>query len=190
MKKLTAGWTTFQTSMGICGISWNVHGITSFQLPEASGIQIENRLKNVAGNAKASTALPFWIKNLIRKIKTHMKGNSQDFSDVPLVFNGFTKFQSSVYMAAQRIPCGKVMTYSELAEAIGKPKAVRAVGNALAKNPIPLIIPCHRIVSSLGKLGGFSASGGVMTKAALLAIEGVHLAEPTANRLVFASTSI
>lgn len=166
-----AGWITFQTSMGICGISWNAYGIASFHLPEASGVQIEKLLKKISGNVHASSSLPLWIKEIIRKVKAHLRGNPQDFSDAPLHLNGVAEFRRSVYKAAQKIPSGKVMTYAELAKTIGRPRAARAVGTALAKNPIPLIIPCHRIISSSGKLGGFSASGGLGMKAAILACE-------------------
>lgn len=175
MTNSTAGWTTFQTSIGICGISWNAYGITSFKLPESSGMQIEHSLRKTNSNTNASKVLPFWIREIIIKIKDHLRGKSQDFSDAPLHFNMLSEFQHSVYKAAQKIPSGKVMTYAELAKAIGRPRAVRAVGNALSKNPIPLIIPCHRIIAASGRLGGFSQSGGLGMKAELLACEGVCL---------------
>lgn len=168
-------WTTFHTSLGICGLAWNHAGITAFCLPEASEKQMRMRLKKITGNIEASTALPLWIKRLIQKVKVHIEGHSQDFSDTPLCLSGISEFALSVYRLAQKIPSGKAITYSELARAIGKPKSARAVGNALGKNPIPLIIPCHRIIASSGKLGGFSAHGGLRMKKALLACEGVYL---------------
>jgi O-6-methylguanine DNA methyltransferase len=178
MDKQNTGWTTFSTPLGICGMSWNTQGVTSFFLPEASGKSIEKRLKEIAGNAKPLSVPPRWIKELIQKVKTHMKGRSQDFSTVPLYFDGITEFMRSVYQSSQKIPAGKVVTYGELAARIGRPDAIRAVGSALAKNPIPLIVPCHRVIASSGKLGGFSAPGGLKTKAALLELEGVSLEKP------------
>jgi O-6-methylguanine DNA methyltransferase len=179
MGKQDVGWTTFSTSLGVCGVSWNAQGITSFSLPEASGKSIEKRLKEVTGIAKASSAPPRWVKELIQKVKEHMKGRSQDFSSTPLHFEDVSEFMRSVYQAAQKVPSGGVVTYGELAALIGKPDAVRAVGTALAKNPIPLIVPCHRVIATSRKLGGFSAPGGLKTKAALLELEGVSLEKPT-----------
>lgn len=178
MKKQDAGWTTFSTSLGVCGVSWKAQGITSFSLPEASGKSIEKRLKEITGNAKASSTLPRWIKDLTQKVKAHMKGHSQDFSSVPLHVDGISEFMRSVYQAAKKIPPGEVVTYGELAVRMGKSDAARAVGSALGKNPIPLIVPCHRVITSSGELGGFSAPGGLKTKAALLELEGVSLAKP------------
>jgi len=168
-------WTAFLTSFGICGVAWTHAGIIALCLPEASEKQMEMRLKKITSNSKSSTALPSWIKELIRKVKAHMDGRSQNFSDMPLDLNRISDFQHLVYLAAQKIPSGKIVTYSDLAKDIGKPKAARAVGNALAQNPILLIIPCHRIIASSGKLGGFSAYGGLRTKKALLTCEGVYL---------------
>ena len=84
----------------------------------------------------------------------------------------------SVFQAARKIPSGTVTTYGELANLIGKPNAARAVGRALGKNPIPLLVPCHRVIASSGNLGGFSGPGGLATKVALLECEGVYLAKP------------
>jgi O-6-methylguanine DNA methyltransferase len=178
MEKRYAGWTTFPTPLGVCGVSWNARGITSFSLPEASGKNVEKRLKEITGNARASAAPPRWIEELIPKVKAHLKGQTQDFSGVPVLLDGASDFMRSVYGAAQKIPTGTVKTYRELAALIGKPDAARAVGSALGKNPIPLIIPCHRVIASSGTLGGFSAFGGLETKAALLELEGACLSKP------------
>jgi methylated-DNA-[protein]-cysteine S-methyltransferase len=166
-------WITFSSALGLCGLSWNVKGITSFQLSGASGQLIKKRLMNITGNVTASSTPPDWIKKLVQKVKEHLKGNVQDFSSVPLNFGGASEFQIAVYRAARKVPSGTVVTYGELAALIGKPKASRAVGSALGKNPIPLIVPCHRVITSSGKVGGFSAFGGVQMKVALLCSEGV-----------------
>ena len=83
-----------------------------------------------------------------------------------------TQFQLKVWSYLKKIPKGKVKTYAQVAKAIGKPKAVRAVANAIGKNPFPLKIPCHRVIRSDGKLGGYSAKGGIKTKKKLLKNEG------------------
>jgi len=175
MKNSDPGWTTFPTAIGICGISWNEHGLTTFAFPEKSEARFINNLKQVSGQAKAATAPPSWIKKLIPKVKAHLKGEAQDFSKVPVDFDSSSELRRTVYLAIQKIPAGRVMTYGELAAHIGKPKASRAVGTALGKNPIPLIVPCHRVITSSGKLGGFSAPGGVAVKTSLLEREGISL---------------
>jgi len=86
-----------------------------------------------------------------------------------------TKFQLSVWRYLKRIPCGSVKTYSQVAKAIGKPLAVRAVANAIGKNPYPSKIPCHRVIRSDGSLGGYSGKGGIKTKKMLLKKEGIML---------------
>lgn len=86
-----------------------------------------------------------------------------------------TAFQKKVWEALLKIPKGKTITYKELAKNIGKPKAVRAVANAVGVNPVPITIPCHRVIRSDGTLGGYSGKGGVKTKRALLIKEGVKI---------------
>lgn len=86
-----------------------------------------------------------------------------------------TTFQKKVWSALLKIPKGKTITYKELAKKIGKPKAIRAVANAVGVNPLTVIIPCHRVVRSDGTLGGYSGKGGMKTKRALLIKEGVEI---------------
>jgi len=102
-------------------------------------------------------------------------GKAQDFSDVTLDLGGTGLFARRVYEAARNIPAGETRTYGEIAKALNQPAAAQAVGQALGRNPIPLIIPCHRVVAACGKAGGFSAHGGRSTKARILEIEGVTL---------------
>jgi methylated-DNA-[protein]-cysteine S-methyltransferase len=171
-------WTTFAVANNTAGISWHAQGVTDLILPEAKSAAVEKRLRLATGSKTATTRLPAWIKSLIRKIQLHLQGKLQDFSDVPVHLADATDFMREVYRAAQTIPAGTVLTYAELAATLGKPKSARAVGTALGKNPVLLIIPCHRIIASSGKLGGFSAPGGITTKAALLKCEGVSLQKP------------
>ncbi|MBI5251762.1 MAG: methylated-DNA--[protein]-cysteine S-methyltransferase [Desulfomonile tiedjei] len=178
MEKPDAAWTTFSTAMGVCGVSWSTSGIDSFFLPEPSGTAIEQRLKEITGKTSSSSSPPTWVRELIRKVKAHMKGRMQDFSGIPLDFSGISEFMLSVYQAAQKLPAGTVATYGELAALLGKPNAARAVGSALGKNPIPLIVPCHRVIASSGEIGGFSAPGGLAAKVTLLEREGVYLTKP------------
>jgi O-6-methylguanine DNA methyltransferase len=171
-------WLIFPTALGYCGISWRAQGVTAFMLPEAAPVRMQKELQTITGVKKTATTLPAWICALAQQIKLHMQGKSQDFSAVPVVVDHATDFMRAVYQEAQRIPSGSVISYAQLAERLGKPGAVRAVGTALGKNAIPLIIPCHRIITTSGKIGGFSANGGIAAKEILLACEGVCLEKP------------
>jgi methylated-DNA-[protein]-cysteine S-methyltransferase len=115
------------------------------------------------------------ILALIERLQAYARGEPADFSDVPLDLDALGSFQRRVMGQCRRIPFGKVLTYGQLAAKVGTPGAARAVGNCMAANRIPLMIPCHRVVRSGGGLGKFSAPGGVRTKRRLLALEGLAL---------------
>lgn len=108
---------------------------------------------------------------IIRELKRYFAGEPVRFENLPLDLEDCTDFERSVYAATRSIPFGKVATYGQIARAIGKPKAARAVGQALGNNPIAIVIPCHRVVASDGSLGGFT--GGLHWKKKLLRHEGV-----------------
>jgi methylated-DNA-[protein]-cysteine S-methyltransferase len=179
MTNSQSNWLIFPTALGHCGVSWRAQGVTAFMLPEATPARIQKELQTITGVKKPATTLPAWIRALVQQVKLHLKGKPQDFSAVPVVIDHATDFMQAVYKEAQRIPSGSVVSYAQLAERLGKPGAVRAVGTALGKKSgIPLIIPCHRIITTAGKIGGFSANGGIAAKEVLLACEGVNLEKP------------
>ena len=107
------------------------------------------------------------------QIEAYLRGNLKQF-DLPIDWSTSTAFQQQVLKETCKIAYGQVKTYADIANALGNPKAIRAVGGAVARNPMPLVIPCHRVVSLHGKLRGYSGRGGVQTKAWLLQMEG-HL---------------
>jgi len=109
------------------------------------------------------------------RLTRYFHGDEVDFRDLPLDLSLFTTFQAAVYRVVAAIPYGKVMTYREVAVAAGKAGAARGIGGAMARNPVPVIIPCHRVVGSSGSMTGYSASGGITSKLWLLRLEGVHL---------------
>jgi methylated-DNA-[protein]-cysteine S-methyltransferase len=119
---------------------------------------------------------PDWIYNekpfaaARQQLTEYFAGERREF-DLPLKLNG-TEFQMSVLRALQQIPYGETTSYAEIAERVGRPKAVRAVGAANGRNPIPIIVPCHRVIGSHGELTGFG--GGLDTKEALLRLEAEH----------------
>lgn len=166
----------FPTAFGTCGIAWNDTGLAGFQLPENPDAETEQQIRSRSRSLPADGPIPGWVQSLIARVQDHLAGQMQDFADAPLDWSRVTDFQQAVYRHAQAVPPGHKQSYGEIARlmALG-PEAARAVGVALATNPWPLIVPCHRIVSASGKMTGFSAPGGVRTKTRLLALEGAEL---------------
>lgn len=177
MKQLA--YCLFETPLGWCGIAWSegLHATTPyalsfFQLPEPTLELTELSLAKLSGATKLSSAPPEQIMEIIHRVRKHLQGVPQDFCDVAVNLDGTGPFVRRVCEAARKIPAGQTVTYAELANSLGRPSLARAVGRALGRNPIPLIIPCHRVMAAHGKPGGFSAFGGRVTKAKLLALEG------------------
>jgi len=111
---------------------------------------------------------------LLEKLKAYLFGERVDFKDEPLRLTDCTPFQRKVLEACRQIQYGETTSYAGLARLVGQPGAARAVGGVMRRNPVPIIIPCHRVLSSGGGLGGFSAPGGVSLKERLLAMEQSH----------------
>lgn len=162
----------FTTALGRCRLSWNAAGLTSFRFPDEPAWNPDGRTDAEDEPVDA----PAWVRKLMARIRDHLTGRLQDFSDTPLDYSRVSAFQRRVYEATLAIRGGCVRSYGELARSLGLgPEGARAVGVALATNPWPLIVPCHRVVSSGGRMTGFSAPGGVRTKTRLLALEGAEL---------------
>ena len=165
-------YTIFNTAWGYFGLVADKKGLIRTCLP------CENR-KTVEKCLLAGLDNPQFDKNLLKPLQKQIiayfagKHPLRPLSSVicPLNLVGLAPFTRKVLTACRKIPSGKTVSYSQLAGAIGKPRASRAVGSALARNPIPLIIPCHRVIHSDGSLGNFSAFGGTGTKKKLLALE-------------------
>lgn len=168
--------TLFPTAFGTCGIAWNDTGLTGFQLPEATDALTEQHLATKARSQAVPAPIPDWVQETIVRVQRHLEGKVQDFTDTRLDWSRVSDFQQAVYRHALEIRPGAKKSYGEIARlmALGN-EAARAVGVALATNPWPLIVPCHRVVSASDKMTGFSAPGGVRTKTRLLVIEGAEL---------------
>lgn len=166
----------FPTAFGVCGIAWNGTGLTGFQLPEEEETHTAELLARKTHSLPATDSPPEWIQSLVARVQQHLEGKLQDFADTTLDWSRVSDFQQAVYLQAQAIRAGYKTSYGEIARhmALGH-EAARAVGAALAANPWPLIVPCHRVVSAADKMGGFSGAGGVLTKTRLLALEGAEL---------------
>jgi methylated-DNA-[protein]-cysteine S-methyltransferase len=166
--------TGFPTALGACRLAWNEAGLTAVALPEPGGAE-PGPLPD-GDPPVAPAAAPDWVRGVVARVQRHLEGQLQDFRSVPLDHRRVPPFAHRVYEAARAVPAGRTRTYGELAADLGQPPGgSRAIGAALAANPWPLIVPCHRIVGARGRLIGFSAAGGVRTKARLLAIEGAQL---------------
>jgi methylated-DNA-[protein]-cysteine S-methyltransferase len=112
-----------------------------------------------------------------------LQGESDDLRDVEVDLSGLAPFQRQVYEFVRTIPPGHAMTYGQVAEAVGAPGGAQAVGRAMGHNPVPIVVPCHRVVAAGGRLGGFSAPGGAQTKRRMLTIESTDL--PDAQPVLF-----
>jgi methylated-DNA-[protein]-cysteine S-methyltransferase len=164
----------FDSPIGRCALGWSPDGINSLKLPEADEDDLAGHFKE--GYCRAAPGNePAWVTEAIHQVCTLLSSGKADFSGLPLDMSGAPCFARKVYQRARRMPPGAVMSYGELAAECGSRKAARAVGNAMAHNPVPLIIPCHRVLAAQGKPGGFSSHGGVDTKRRLLLIEGYSL---------------
>ena len=169
-----ASYCLFETPLGTCGIAWREPAdsashavVTAVQLPEATPRATESRF---ARRSDPSLPPPE-IVAVIEGIRRHLGGEVQDFRSVEVDL-GDVAFFRRVYEAAREIPPGQTRTYGEIARAVGQPHRAQEVGRAMAKNPAPILIPCHRVAAAGGKPGGFSAHGGRATKSKLLALEG------------------
>ena len=169
----TEHFALFGSALGSCGIVWNERGIIGVQFAEPDEARTLARLKRRFPDAgEASPPAP--VRQAIDGIAALLAGGSPDLLDVALDLDGVSEFQRRVYAVARTVRPGATISYGEIAARLGEPGAAREVGEAMGRNPVPLIIPCHRVVASGGKLGGFSAPGGAATKRRLLAIESVH----------------
>jgi methylated-DNA-[protein]-cysteine S-methyltransferase len=171
-----ARYCLFETAIGACGVAWSEHGLTRVQLPEADRAAAEKRLAARAGGAREDEP-PAPIAQLISAIQHYARGERVDFSPVAVDLGEIDQFRQGVYRETRAVGWGKTASYGEIARRIGSPDA-RDVGQALSRNPVPLIVPCHRILASDGTLRGFSAYGGLLTKERLLALEGVGADAP------------
>ncbi|MDQ7823523.1 MAG: methylated-DNA--[protein]-cysteine S-methyltransferase [Candidatus Eremiobacteraeota bacterium] len=163
-----------ETDIGVCGLAWSPAGLVSLMLPGADPREVAGDLARAAAITSLQDA-PQWINRAVTAIRTLLSTGKTDFTGIPLDLAGVPPFHRKVYQRLKKVPPGTVITYSQLARQCGNPRAARAVGQAMAKNPLPLVIPCHRVISSGKSPGGFSAYGGVFTKLSLLSREGVKL---------------
>jgi methylated-DNA-[protein]-cysteine S-methyltransferase len=170
---MTAGFALFETAVGACGIAWGERGLIGVQLPESSEARTRARLGRRFPKAREAPPPPE-VQRAVEGIVALLRGEARDLAEVALDLDGVPDFERRVYAVARTIAPGATLTYGEIATRLGAPGEARAVGEALGENPFPLVVPCHRVLAAGGKVGGFSANGGVATKLRLLTIEGAR----------------
>jgi methylated-DNA-[protein]-cysteine S-methyltransferase len=168
------GYTIFDTPIGECGIVWNGEGIVGIHLPEGRADATRRRLLDVFPAAEDAHP-PRTVRRAIDGVLALMDGKRPDLSSIDLDMRGVSPFRRRVYETARDIPVGTTLSYGDLAVEAGSPGAARAVGQALGRNPFAIVVPCHRVTAAGGKVGGFSATGGIATKLRLLELEGTAL---------------
>ncbi|UCH42940.1 MAG: MGMT family protein [Dehalococcoidales bacterium] len=160
-------YTTFKTALGWVGILASPAGLLSTTLPQNSA---EEAYQLLGINHTQVTCYPCLFEDLTDRLQTYLSGGKTSFLD-KLDLSAATFFQRKVWEKTRLIPYGETRSYQRVAEQTGSPGAARAVGQALGRNPLPIIIPCHRVIASDGRLGGFS--GGLEIKRRLLRLEAV-----------------
>jgi len=168
------GYTLFDTAIGRCAIAWTAGGVAALQLPEASDGATRARLRRRHADLEEAPPPPE-VARAIGAIVALLEGEDSDLSGIALDMGPVPAFNRQVYEIARRIPPGRTRTYGEIATELGDRALARDVGQALGQNPFAIIVPCHRVLGANGKVGGFSANGGVETKLRMLTIEGAQL---------------
>ncbi|MGA0605823.1 methylated-DNA--[protein]-cysteine S-methyltransferase [Phenylobacterium sp. VNQ135] len=165
----------FETAIGVAGLAWGDEGLVACHLPERDAETARRGFLRRFPDA-VEGEVPAVLASTVEGIQALMRGEKADLSAAPLDLSRTPEFHARVYEIARAIPAGETLTYGEIAEKLGDKLLARDVGQALGKNPWPIVVPCHRVTAAGGKPGGFSARGGVETKLRLLAIEGAKAA--------------
>ena len=168
-----AGYALFETAVGVCGIVWRDSAIRGLQLPEPEPALTRERLLGRFPSTPEAIP-PAAVAEATANVAALLRGECVDLSRVALDMSGVGQFELDVYEVARAILLGETLTYGEVAQRAGRRGEARRVGQALGRNPWPIIVPCHRVLAAAGGTGGFSAPGGVATKLKLLTIEARH----------------
>src|SRR5258708_4382803 len=152
----------FDTAIGRCGVAWGGRGIVGIQLPEGGDAATRARLRARFPDAKSGEP-PAAVETAIADMQALLRGEARGLHTVELDMEGVPAFHRRVYALARTIPPGETLSYGDVAAKVGSPGSARAVGQALGKNPFAIVVPCHRVLAAGGRVGGFSATGGVAT---------------------------
>ncbi|HEV2573304.1 MAG TPA: methylated-DNA--[protein]-cysteine S-methyltransferase [Beijerinckiaceae bacterium] len=172
------GFAQFDTPVGVCLIVWTPNGIAALRLPEASPEVARTHIRKSFPDIEEKEPSPE-AAAAIAAVQKLLRGEKVDLSMIRLDLTGVPELNRAVYDIARAIPPGETRSYGDIAKQIGgDPLLAQAVGQALGRNPVTIIVPCHRVLAAGGKVGGFSAFGSIHTKRKLLAIESVFKSEP------------
>jgi methylated-DNA-[protein]-cysteine S-methyltransferase len=185
MTQAAHNYLVFETAMGFCAIAWSDEGVARFQLPTKSVEAAERLMRRRVPDADPG-APPQDIGAVVAAARRYFSGEETDFSQVRLDLGDEDAFFRRIYEALRLVGWGGTTTYGALAKEAGAGReGARDVGEAMARNPVPLIIPCHRVLAAGGKIGGFSAPGGSRTKMRMLELEGVRVQSPESAQQSF-----
>lgn len=176
MPETGTGFALFATPLGDCGIAWRQDRVVATSLPGESAASTGRRLAASTGATRGEP--PPAIRRAIAAMTALLEGAGTDLTSIACDLDGIDPFAARVYAATRAIPAGETSTYGAIAEQLGDRQLARGVGQTLGRNPLPIIVPCHRVIGADGRLTGFSATGGVETKLRLLAIEGAQPGGP------------
>ena len=176
MAVLGAAW--FDTPWGRGALAWRAAGICAVALPDADDAATARWLARHSEGVEPDRAprAPTFVDDALARLATLLAGGNDDLRAVPVDLTGVDEFARAVYEHTRTVAPGRITTYGAVATAIGRAGAARAVGRALGANPVPIVVPCHRVIAAGGSTGGFSAPGGRRTKVHLLALEGAPVA--------------
>lgn len=163
----SASWSLFEAPIGWIGLCGSSAGVSRTLIGYASPGALVQRIEELDDAPQEED----WQPELRERLVRYLSGSPDDFSDVRVAARWTTPFQQQVVAQLRRVPYGETVSYRELAERAGRPKAARAVGQVMATNPVPLLVPCHRVLASGGRMGGFSAPTGLELKLKLLEME-------------------
>jgi methylated-DNA-[protein]-cysteine S-methyltransferase len=161
------------TRFGSVGLAWSGRGLVALQLPDTNRRTTVDRLLD--RRPAVEVMPPDWLQPTIGQLQRYFAGTAVDLAASPIDLTGVPEFHARLYREMLTLGWGETVTYGELAARVGSPGAARAVGQAMGQNRLPVVIPCHRVLASGNRMGGFSAPGGTSTKLRLLAMEGVRL---------------
>lgn len=164
----------FDTAIGECGVVWGETGIVGVQLPMAGDDRTRLRIRQSHGDIPEAAPPPA-VRDAIGRMTELLRGRPVDLGDIVLDLSASPEFNRNVYAIARTIAPGRTMTYGDIARQLGGVELSRDVGQALGRNPCPIVVPCHRVLAAGDKPGGFSANGGVATKLKMLEIEGAKV---------------
>lgn len=174
----------FETAYGFAAIGWRGTRISSFRLPSKTAAAAEAAILRRFPGSTPETP-PAFVEVVVSDARRYFAGERVDFSAVEIDLGEQDPLFTRIYDVVRALGYGETTTYGAVARALGEqPQAARSVGEAMSRNPVPLIVPCHRVTAAGGKIGGFSAPGGAYSKAHMLALEGVH--PPSVSQTGFA----